>query len=66
VARNRNSVFDVHIGTRLPMRIVAKTAGAAARIAFRSLIRKGILKRQPKSSDDDGWEGVIISCGARG
>ena len=41
--------------------IVARTAGGAARKAFRSAIRDGKMKRQPPTDcNTGGWKGVWI------
>ena len=56
---NRNHTFDVTYAFR-KQAIIAKTPGAAARIAFRNLIRSGTIKKQPRSSEDGGWDGTSI------
>ena len=53
-------VFAVRIGNR-SIGVEAKTPGAAARKAFKSAIRNGFIKNQPRSTEDGGWEGVTIT-----
>ena len=55
-----NRTFDVTYAFR-SQAIVAKTPGAAARIAFRNLIRNGAIKKQPRSSEDGRWDGTSIA-----
>lgn len=51
----------IYVGTRMVRVFGARTPGAAARRAFKHLIRDGYLKRQPRSYDNGAfWEGVSI------
>jgi len=41
--------------------IMANSPQHACRQAFRFLIKNGLLKRQPKSTDDGGFEGTTVT-----
>lgn len=42
--------------------VLAKTAGCAARRAFREAIKRAFIDNTPPTSPDGGWKGVAIEC----
>lgn len=57
----KKSNYLVYVGTRMVRVFGVGTPGAAARQAFRRLIKDGYIKRQPKSYDNGAfWEGASI------
>lgn len=60
--RRKRIRYEVAIDGHKPIGVMARSVGHAARQVFRVLIAGKVLKRQPESNSDGGWEGVSITC----
>lgn len=57
--RRKKRDWFVTVGTH-KVAVKARSYGNACRLVFRSLIRSGTLKRQPKTVEDGLFEGVSV------